>query len=80
MGEWISVKDRLPDDCSEVLVICKWDNSPLIAFNDGMDWIEKCDNLEIIGDSDYNTIIHEVGAENIGYEITHWMPLPELPK
>ncbi|MEH6451313.1 MAG: DUF551 domain-containing protein [Oleispira sp.] len=80
MSEWISVDDEMPKARQEVLVFCKWDNSPLIAFHDKYYWTEKCDNLEVIGDACATTEIHWVGAKDIGCEITHWMPLPELPK
>ena len=80
MNEWINVKDKMPEDRAEVLVFCKWDTSPLIAFHDGIDWTEKCDNLEIIGDACASTLIHAVGDKDTGCEITHWMPLPEPPK
>ena len=81
MSKWINVKDKMPDGRSEVLVFCKFDTSPLIAFHDNNTWIEKCDNLDIVsGDARISREIHEVGAVDIGYEITHWMPLPEPPK
>ena len=80
MSEWISAKDKLPDSWQEVLVFCKWGNSPLIAFHDGLVWTEKCDNIEVIGDACVSTYIHEVGARDFGCQITHWMPLPGRPK
>ena len=80
VSEWISVDDEMPEARQEVLVFCKWDNSPLIAFHDNTDWTEKCDNLEVIGDACATTNIHEVGVKDVGCEITHWMPLPEPPK
>lgn len=80
MSGWISVQKELPEARQEVLVFCKWDDSPLIAFHDNAYWTEKCDNIEIIGDAVATTEIHKVGAKDIGCEITHWMPLPEPPK
>ena len=80
MSKWIGVEDSLPEVRQEVLVFCKWDDSPLIAFHDGNYWTEKCDNLEVIGDACATTEIQKIGDKDTGCEITHWMPLPELPK
>lgn len=81
MSKWISVEDKLPGKLNEVLVLCKWDNAPLIAFHDGVIWTEKCDNLDIVsGDAIVSTMIHAVGDKDTGCEITHWMTLPESPK
>jgi hypothetical protein len=80
MSEWISVNDRLPPESVEVLVFCKFDNSPLIAHHSYGVWHEKCDNIVIHGDAWYDTEIHEVVIGDTGYQITHWMPLPEPPK
>ena len=63
--EWISVKERLPEDRKPVLVytgggfICKayWFNT-----NDSIEWISF------------------VNFEDIEEYVTHWMPLPEPPK
>ncbi len=51
MGNWTPVKESLPETGKEVLVFCKWDNSPLIAHHDGKYWYEKCDNIDIKGDA-----------------------------
>ena len=81
MSKWINVKDKMPDARREVLVFCKWDTGPLIAFHANNTWIEKCDNLDIVsGDAVVSTEIEEVGVIDTGCEITHWMPLPEPPK
>lgn len=80
MSKWISVDIEMPEKLEEVIVFCKWDNSCLIAFHDGVMWTEKCDNLDIVkGDALVSTKIHEVGAKDIGCEITHWQPMLELP-
>lgn len=69
MSEWISVKDRLPDDDELVLVYTK-DNvmsvCPLVIAN-------AFANLKNL----------KVWEDNNGYyvsDVTHWMPLPEPPK
>ena len=58
--EWISVKDRLPEDQEEVLVCTRSKN--------GIRNIDK-------GYMAIDHFIHRGRAE-----VTHWMPLPELPK
>lgn len=81
MSEWISIGDKLPEQLREVLVYCKWDNSPLIAFHDGNTWFEKCDNIVILsGDAHLTTEIHSVLIGDVGYQITHWMTLPNIPE
>lgn len=80
MSEWISVIEKLPSEECEVLVLCKWDNSPLIAHHSKGVWYEKCDNLVIHGDAWYETDIHRVEIGDVGYQITHWMPIPAPPK
>ena len=63
---WISVKDRLPENETEVIIIVQhrigWYRA--FAWHDAYGWhsiaVEFCD-----GDSDL---------------VTHWMPLPEPPK
>ncbi len=58
--EWISVKDRLPEDQEEVLVCTRLKN--------GIRNIDK-------GYMAIDRFIHRGCAE-----VTHWMPLPHLPK
>lgn len=81
MSDWISVDKELPEQMSEVLVFCKYDNWPLIAFHTGKTWYEKCDNIVMLsGDAHLSTEIHDLDIGDVGYQITHWMPLPEPPK
>jgi hypothetical protein len=63
-GEWISVKDRLPNDCETVLVYTVEDYIFMFYY---------CGNNEWIGDyGEVTTTEYE--------DITHWMPLPKTPK
>ena len=65
MGEWISVKDRLPETDGEYLVVynpCYWDHVEdetkvgVDTFCGKSAWLKK------------------------KYQrVTHWMPLPQLP-
>lgn len=71
MSEWISVKDRLPEDGQKVLAFGGGERRYYCVakffkhFNDGGDF-------------------WHLGAKDRkyspGYKITHWMPLPEPPK
>lgn len=66
MNEWISVNDRMPRHNRGVLTF-----TPKMAMPIAVDW--------------YNGYYGEDDNEwyegwNSGREITHWMPLPEIPK
>lgn len=66
-GKWISIKDRLPDDNTDVLIFTKFDDETRhdTPYVRQAKYKEKC-----WYDVDVNT----------ASGITHWMPLPELPK
>jgi hypothetical protein len=73
--EWISVKDRFPEDDGDVLV-CQHkfgDRYPLINVgyreNDQWDIADTMDG-----------IIHDIDNNQDNWIVTHWMPLPEPPK
>lgn len=70
--EWISVKERLPKECKNVL--CVEGNKTIIAF---MEKVEDCGTyVPVFWDwiaYDRDDTYDEVCA-------THWMPLPEAPK
>lgn len=61
---WISVKDRLPEDFEDVVVIISnglngyWYR---VAYRERGSWSQG-------------------GGRRISDEVTHWMPLPEPPK
>lgn len=63
--EWISVKDKMPNDGCDVIIAFKWRGGQ-------SNWSEigRYDELK---DEWYN------GDGNLR-EVTHWMPLPEPPK
>ena len=62
--EWISVKDRLPEEAADIIV---YTTKKRIAFG-------------YLYDGHFRDEEHEIMANwNIG-EVTHWMPLPEPPK
>ena len=84
LGDWISVKDRLPATCGEYLVAVKYDHArdekeakrdfdlatwgEVVYLNDGG---RRCFEW---------TSIQNDWDEGNGFEITHWRPLPELPE
>ena len=78
--EWISVEDRLPEDSGCYLVVYrdKYNGSISIAFdmyvkcNVG-EWWESEFACDITNQFLWATRLQE-------QEVTHWMPLPEMPK
>lgn len=72
MSEWISVEERLPEECKAVL--CFAGNKIVLAF---MEKTEDCgEYVPVFWDLvayDRDDTWDEVCA-------THWMPLPEPPK
>ena len=63
--EWISVKDRLPEAGEYVVCIAK--RNPFSRFMPMVARIEK------------NGWVNPMTEQYIS-EVTHWMPMPELPK
>lgn len=63
--EWISVKDRLPENGGYVVCIAK--RNPFSRFMQMVARIEK------------NGWVNPITEQYIS-EVTHWMPLPEPPK
>lgn len=85
--EWISVKDRLPDESGKYLVFSRYvsgnlkiDSFHIRNYSDNLskvdeyDFDEKEDNRPGWYDYDSECGFYEVGG------ITHWQPLPEPPK
>lgn len=72
MNEWISVEDRLPKIQTPVMVKEDWIDEIQIAslLKDGKTWWEHSINHICNGDACCDFEIKD---------ITHWMPLPELP-
>lgn len=81
MGEWISVNDRLPEPCTDVLI-----------FVDGVDGqgygMRYCYIAIAYGDHVKNTESQEkwiwyADVDGIWYhfkDVKYWMPLPEFPE
>ena len=78
MSNWISVKERLPDDKTPVLVKIKNDDPILIAEIRAGLWMEQYEYIHACGDAYIDSEICSV--HNAKYaSVTHWMPLPEPP-
>ena len=79
MPEWFSVKDRLPDENGNYL--CCWGEHKSIVIFSFAKNLRKVDKYDFKG-------INRAGWYDCDSEwgycertnVTHWMPLPELPK
>lgn len=68
--KWISVKDKLPELESSILCIC--------LLNDGDDYLGIFRGFHQIASWNYGSFYSR--CENITKEVTHWIPIPDLPK
>ncbi len=75
MSEWISVKDRMPDVEESVIAYSKTVDRVFVGYYD-LEYSFRTDSIEPMWYLD--------GARGRSYaftaKVTHWMPLPELPK
>ena len=67
VGGWISVKDRLPAYSGNVLVCTTRGYIANVSYSKKWD---AFNHYDILGDP----------GENALWDVTHWMPLPELPE
>lgn len=74
MSEWISDKDRLPENSGEYIVVACDEGCP---YGEGIwhDTVGVCDEYAFDGWTWYEGPI-EYSPDVI---VTHWMPLPEAP-
>lgn len=70
MSEWISVKDKLPEYATPVLIHQIHDYCDFDGYHE-----IKIDMLLKSGKID-----KWFCSEGFGYKVTHWMPFPEPPK
>lgn len=72
MTEWISVKDRLPEDRQKVLVNFVWLSNP-----------QRTREMQYFKIDDFgrpNMFIAPDGGHHLLANLTHWMPLPNPPQ
>ncbi len=90
MSEWISIKDRLPEDemsfCTRYLVAIRTHGGILPkGYFESIEFASfvpaRKPSVKPI-DDDGNTAYWEFDGneQNIPFEVTHWMPLPKLPE
>ena len=68
MGEWISVKERLPEPTGNQRGFY------LVALSNG---VVKELAFEF---EHYDNMLFDVGWHEKSYPVTHWMPLPDPPE
>lgn len=71
-SSWIKVEDGLPEETGEYLVLPYHKHCPTLWYQDGWYWYDEVD------DAISETIGHY--TEKPIFKVTHWMPIPELPK
>lgn len=72
--QWISVKDRLPSDNNEDQVLA------VIAEDNGYQWMPTRGEYRKVRDDWYFEETGWLRNHNGAFHVTHWMPLPKLPK
>ena len=78
--EWISVKDKLPSDTDGHVLICYLEQR-FGSFNEeiGTGYYDSDDFYE--GENNGQGWLFWLNDREVaGGRVTHWMPLPELPK
>ena len=72
MKEWISVKDKLPDEEGDYLVIMEMN---AMRF-------DKVRHFRVYSIDHFypDTIEWYDNNDEITFDVTHWMPLPPMPK
>ncbi len=71
MPEWISVKDRLPEENTRVLICTQWGDVWMASY------YSECRIAQAYWDVE---TLRGGGIDFKATEVTHWMPLPEPPK
>ena len=78
MSEWISVEKRLPHRLTPVIVhvpsLKEYEIADNVIYIASLcDWIEMC--------NDWHFLPFGCQPNDVPFEyVTHWMPLPELPR
>lgn len=74
MSEWISVKDRLPDNSEYNWVLAS------VQEDNGYRWIPKVMEYRESKNDWYSEETGWLSNHNGAFIVTHWMPLPKPPK
>ena len=78
MSEWISVKDKLPNELDDVLIY-----GPNIVITKAFllkNIIDRVVHREVFYKAGWMISDSEEGNSIDSEHVTHWMPLPEPPK
>lgn len=87
-GDWISVKDRLPADGGRILIAVYGTDDEEMREESGVFFaLYKNDRFFVLVDDESTPELDSFISRGVSiltvwgmrYEITHWMPLPELP-
>lgn len=73
MSEWISVKDRLPEQGVDVLVAARGMGTDVFKF--GYEYID----IDALHMQRYGRA-NSFRIDMLSARVTHWMPLPEFPE
>ena len=73
-GEWISVKDRLPEDDGKYMICCKYDFEICEFDAESQTFGYTYDEY----DEMYSRLV--CWDDYINKKVTHWMPLPQKPE
>ena len=70
MSEWISIKDKLPTElpCQSIFIVAMYSHYKHKIFVEPLRYISN----------EWFAMFDEEPLDS-EYEVTHWMPLPELP-
>lgn len=71
MTEWIDVRERLPKDCESVLIIVRGHGITTAYMT-----CDKDNNPFIFTIVDFDEFEQYISLK----DVTHWMPLPEMPE
>ena len=72
MKEWILIKDQLPDVGKAVLCYCNHRN----VFQEHIVW----EHINIGAKHSYDDKFTLENDDTTFIDVTHWMPLPEVPR
>lgn len=81
MNEWISVKDRLPEESGTYLVNVHQETEDDVGDCVLLAWYQRNDLLFVPNSVGWLLLNEFYDLSNtLRDDITHWMPLPEPPK